>query len=157
MIRPTEIDAASFAPYGDLISCLPDQNSLNLSGSLENFRPDARVHLYTTIVKAVVLPHEIKVMERHQFSSQTFFPLDVGCHLICVAPHDSVGLPDEDLLRAFIVPSGAGTTYRANVWHHPMMALDRAAGFAVLMWRNESESDEQFVDLKRARVIEAPF
>ena len=36
---------------------------------------------------------------------------------------------------AFIVGVGTSITYRANVWHHPMAALNRGAQFAIPMWR----------------------
>ncbi|HWN49036.1 MAG TPA: ureidoglycolate lyase [Xanthobacteraceae bacterium] len=33
------------------------------------------------------LPLEVKLLERHEFSSQTFVPLDVGRWLVVVCPH----------------------------------------------------------------------
>ena len=49
--------------------------------------------------------------------------------------------------RALLAGPGHGVTYRAGTWHHPMAALDGPAGFAVLLWTDGSEGDEEFVDV----------
>lgn len=146
-VRASEIDAAAFAPFGDVIRVEPTGTRTDWSGPFENKRSDARITCYTTGVDAVTLPATLKVMERHVHSFQTFIPLDADCYLVCVAPHGEGDLPDMNGLRAFIVPAGTGITYRANVWHHPMTALGRRAQFAVWMWRSGGEDDEEFVDL----------
>jgi ureidoglycolate lyase len=57
-------------------------------------------------------------------------------------------------LRAFIVPGSTGVTYRTGTWHHPMVALDRPASFAVLMWSGD-ELDEELVDFDKAVAVSA--
>ena len=42
---------------------------------------------------------------------------------------------------------GLGITFRANVWHHPMVALDRASTFAIFMWLDGSDGDVELVPL----------
>jgi ureidoglycolate lyase len=141
------VDPVAFAPFGELIASPNSLPNIDFSGALENQRAGASTTLYTTIVEPVALPLTIDKMERHRFSSQTFLPLAASRYLVCVAPHDRDSRPDPTLIQAFIVPAGVGITYRANVWHHPMMALDRRASFAVVMWRDGSAGDEEFVDL----------
>ncbi len=148
-------DPVAFAPFGDLIASPRSLPNIDFSGALDNQRTGATTTLYTTIVESEALPLTITKMERHRFSSQTFLPLDASRYLVCVAPHGKDGLPDPAALQAFIMPAGIGITYRANVWHHPMMALDRKASFAVVMWRDGSTGDEEFVDLAEPLRIEA--
>lgn len=147
-------DPVAFAPFGELIASPSNLPNIDFSSTLENQRGNAKTTLYTTIVEPVALPLMLEKMERHRFSSQTFLPLEASRYLVCVAPHDKDGRPDPALLQAFIVPTGVGITYRANVWHHPMMALDRTASFAVVMWRDGSEGDEEFVDLAEPLRVE---
>lgn len=147
-------DPVAFAPFGDLIASPRSLPNIDFSGALDNQRAGAKTTLYTTIVEPETLPLTISKMERHRFSSQTFLPLDASRYLVCVAPHGTDGQPDPVALQAFIVPAGVGITYRANVWHHPMLALDRQASFAVVMWRDGSGGDEEFVDLAEPLRIE---
>ncbi|MGE0426324.1 MAG: ureidoglycolate lyase, partial [Reyranellaceae bacterium] len=72
-------------------------------------------------------------------------PLDVSRWLIVVCPHAADGGPDAAKAVAFVAGPGQGVTYRANTWHHGLTVLDRAARFAVLMWRDGGSTDEEFV------------
>ena len=84
-------------------------------------------------------------MERHEFSSQSFVPLDVSRYVIVVPAAartaDRTGAP------AFLARGDKGITFGMNVWHHPMAVLDRPARFAVFMWLDGGRGDEEFVDL----------
>src|SRR5205814_1665844 len=97
------------------------------------------------------LPLEAKVMERHEFSSHSFLPLDVSRWLVVVAPPAADGGPDPSRAVAFLAGPGQGVTYHANTWHHPLTVLDRPARFAVVMWRDGTRTDEEF------RTLAAPF
>lgn len=143
-VKARIIDPVAFAPFGEVITSPDTLPNIDASRALDNRRDGASTTLYTTIVAPVTLPLTLTRMERHRFSSQTFLPLDASRYLVCVAPH---GQSDPDALLAFLVPAGTGITYRADVWHHPMTALDREARFAVLMWRDGSADDEEFIDL----------
>jgi ureidoglycolate lyase len=91
------------------------------------------------------------VMERHEFPSQSFLPLDVSGWIGVVAPSGADGGPDPSRAVAFLVGPGEGVTYHANTWHHPLTTLDRPARFAVVMWRDGTRTDEEF------RTLAAPF
>ena len=155
-VTATEIEASAFAPFGDVVRTLQTDGRNEWSSAFGNARANARISLYTSAVRAVCLPVELSVMERHPHSFQTFIPLDTSRYLICVAPNGAGDLPALDALRAFIVGAGTGITYRANVWHHPMMALDRPAQFAVWMWRSGGDDDEEFIDLVPAARVQGP-
>jgi ureidoglycolate lyase len=93
------------------------------------------------------LPLSGSVMERHRFSSQTFFPLDVARYVVIVAPDGVDGMPDMRRAHALMVPGDTAITYTADSWHHPMIALDRPACFAVLLWRDGTAADIETVPL----------
>src|SRR5258708_607661 len=68
------------------------------------------------------LPLEMKLLERHEFSSQTFVPLDVGRWLVVVCPHAPLGGPDVAHSRALIAGPDQGITYRMNNLPHEHLA-----------------------------------
>ena len=144
---PQPLTAEAFAPYGRVIEAPAEFGRIAASEALENRRPDARTHLSISHARPKPLPLHSTVMERHEFSSQSFIPLDVSRYLVIVAPHAAGGGPDMARARAFLVRGDQGITYGADVWHHPMTALDRPARFAVLMWQDGSKGDEEFVDI----------
>ena len=86
-------------------------------------------------------------MERHEFSSQSFIPQEGGRWLAIVAPHAAGGGPDMARARAFLARPDQGVTYGANVWHHPFTVLDREARFVIVMWRDGTKGDEEFVEV----------
>jgi ureidoglycolate lyase len=89
-------------------------------------------------------PLKSELMERHEFSSQTFVPVDVTRWLIVVAPHAAKGGPDMAGARAFVATGKQGVTYKPNTWHHGLTTLDEPGRFAVFMWRAGTR-DEEFV------------
>lgn len=60
---------------------------------------------------------EVSVLERHEYSSQSFLPLGGGSdrYLIIVALPGQDGKPDLNTLRAFTASSSQGFTYAPNV------------------------------------------
>lgn len=154
VIRATPVGKEAFAPFGELIDIAPSGERTEMIGGIENRQTNAGFHLSTIRVAPSGLPFTITVLERHSFSSQSFLPLDAMRYLVCVAENDPDGWPDLKTLRAFIAPKGVGITYRAGTWHHPMVALDDAASFAIVMWYGDN-ANEEFVDLDNPVVISA--
>jgi ureidoglycolate lyase len=136
-----------FAEFGQVLELPAQPGRVDYSALLENTRPDAQVCFRTGMVVAVGLPLTATVMERHEFSSQAFLPIDAARYLVLVAPPAGPDRPDVSGLRAFIAASNQGINYRAGTWHHPMTALDHAATFATVMWNDGGPGDEEFVDL----------
>jgi ureidoglycolate lyase len=147
---PIEITAGAFAPCGDIVQATPDGRRTDLSKGLDNRRSTAAIALYTQTIRPSTLPLIVEKMERHRYSSQTFLPLSVERYLVIVAPHDRAGGPDMAHARAFLCRGDQGITYRADVWHHPMTPLDHDAKFAVFMWRDGDQYDEEFHQLKQS-------
>ena len=82
---------------------------------------------------------DVRVLERHPRSTQVFVPMTASRYLVIVAPPTAE--PDLAGLRAFLVGPDQGVTYRPGVWHHPLIALDRAADFVCLVWEDGGPED----------------
>ncbi len=160
MVEP--LSAAAFAPFGQVVSAgLSAGSSANQgtatrfdwSAQLENARPAARPNLAVFRSVARSLPFEVKLLERHPKSSQLFLPMVVDRYLVVVAPDDARGEPDLAGLRAFLGQPGQGINYRANTWHHPLIALGRDADFAMLAWEDGSALDCEERPLVERRLL----
>ena len=148
--QPLTLNA--FAPYGDVLAPPADFGRAYFEKGLRSDRTTAWPSLSVTHSKPLPsLPLEATVLERHEFSSQSFLPLDVSRWLVVVAPSGPDGGPDPSRAMAFLAGPGQGVTYHMGTWHHPLTALDRPARFAVFMWRDGTSADEEF------RTLTAPF
>lgn len=156
-ITAEPISAEAFAPFGDVLKAPTDLGRTFFDAGLTNTRPTAQCSLSVSHIAAKSeFPLTAIEMERHEFSSQSFIPIDVSRYLIVVAPSLATGRPDTRLAQAFIVPGDVGITYHVNVWHHPISVLDRPGRFAVLMWKDDSNQDEEFVQLEHPFEIMLP-
>ncbi len=144
-LQPQTLTAAAFAPYGEVFNRLEQPGRLYTEAALGSTRPQAWPSL-SMVHKPPTPPGLLQVLEleRHAFSSQSFVPLEVGRWLLLVAPPAASGGPDAARAQAFIATAQQGVTYRANTWHHGLTVLDRAAHFAIFMWRDGTEGDEEF-------------
>lgn len=146
-ITAQPLTAEAFAPYGDVLMPPPEPGRIYFDEALSNARPGAKTSLSLSRLAPIKMPMTAKLLERHEFSSQTFVPLDVARWVIIVAPSAPGGGPDGSRLQAFVGSAGLGITYRAGTWHHGLTVLDREARFAVFMWRDGTKGDEEFVEL----------
>lgn len=143
------LTSAAFLPYGEVLEGPAIPGRTSFEDALANRRPGARPSLSLVVKEPVAsLPIRAKVMERHRFSSQSFVPQEAARWLVVVAPHLAQGTgPDMARARCFLARGDQGVTYGADVWHHPFTVLDRMARFAVLMWKDGSAEDDEFVDV----------
>lgn len=156
-IVSSPLTADAFAPFGDVIEQPGDFGRFYFSEALKNGRRTAKPSLSLTHVRPLAASMlEVTKMERHEFSSQSFVPIDVARYLVIVAPHGADGKPDSTRLQAFLARGDQGVTYGINVWHHPMTVLDRSGKFAIFMWLEGGEGDEEFVDLPSPVAIDFP-
>jgi ureidoglycolate lyase len=144
------LTADAFAPYGDVVSAGLKQGSSANQGTAVRFdwcaslvttRNDARPNLAVFRSVAKTLPFEVKLLERHPCNTQAFIPMITQRFLIVVAPQLSDGGPDVTRLTAFVCGPGQGINYKPNTWHHPIIALDAPAEFAMLAWEDGSAQD----------------
>src|SRR3989442_13209698 len=97
----------AFAPYGDLLAAPAEFGRAYFDEGLRTSRATAWPSLSVSHVRPLPsLPLEARVMERHEFSSQSFLPLDVARWLVVVAPAGAHGGPHPP--RAVAVPPGPG-------------------------------------------------
>jgi len=138
----------AFHPFGEVISMVSDARRNHVSQAFDRTSEAVEPRLWVaTVAQAVQLPLDLKAMERHPFSTQTFLPVN-GCGYIVVVCHaDADGQPDLATLRAFEAASDQGVTYARNVWHHGLSALQAPAKFAVCMSFTETGGDDVFVPL----------
>jgi ureidoglycolate lyase len=144
----TPLEAAAFAPFGDVLAY--DAATARLVNDGFALRSDTAARLEadggTPVlsiyrVRARHLPLEIATLERHPHSSQSFFPLTAVRFLVVVAPAGKDGLPDLTLSRAFVGGPQQGITYRPGIWHAPIIALDQDGDLLMLIWERGSEED----------------
>jgi len=156
-ITAQPISAEAFAPFGNVLEAPLEFGRTYFDEGLANLRPSASPSLSLAgIAETTDFPLTAIEMERHEFSSQSFIPIDVSRYLIAVAPPLASGLPDAQQAQAFIVPGDVGITYGANVWHHPIAVLDRPGRFAIQMWQDGTTNDEEFVNLEHPFEITLP-
>lgn len=147
-LTPEPLSADAFAPFGHVLTLPAGPGRVDYSPFNQNLRgAAAEVCFRTSLTPPTDLPLTTRTMERHEFSSQAFLPVEVARYLVLVAPHDTDGRPDPNGLRLFLAAGDQGICYAANVWHHPMTVLDRPATFATVMFLDGSHRDEEFVDL----------
>ena len=142
------LDADAFAPFGQVIA-RPGRagDRASYEAGLSNRRPQAKIRLWVNHVQPTTPPLLAAKLERHRYSSQTFLPLAVSRYVVVVAPSLASGGPDVDGIVGFIAEGTQGITYAADIWHHPICALDGPASFAVLMWQDDSSDDEEWATL----------
>jgi ureidoglycolate lyase len=147
-ITPQPLTREAFAPFGDIIDMPTSAGRFYHDDALGNLRSGASPSLSVALRPPTPdRPFRSDMLERHEFSSQTFIPADVGRWLIVVAPHAAQGGPDARKALAFIADGRVGVTYRANTWHHGLTTLDRPGTFAIFMWKAGSQ-DEEFVTVE---------
>src|SRR5919204_635789 len=128
----------AFAPYGDVLAAPAEFGRAYFDEGLHTSRASARPSLAVSLVRPLPrLPLEATVMERHEFSSQSFLPLDVSRWIVVVAPPAADGGPDSARAVAFLVGPGQGITYHANTWDHPLTIF----GCALAIERNPLAAD----------------
>lgn len=151
------LTAEAFKPFGAVLEGPPTPGRVYVSDTLANGRAHAPVCLsVATVEPKKDLPLRVTVLERHEHSSQTFVPLSVSRYLVLATLDAPGGGPDLTRLRAFVARAGQGVTYAMGTWHHPVTVLDAPASFAVLMWRDGTSGDEEFVPITTPLTVVVP-
>jgi ureidoglycolate lyase len=151
------LTAEAFKPFGAVLEGPPTPGRVYVSETLANGRAHAPVCLsVATVEPRKELPLQVTVLERHEHSSQTFVPLSVSRYLVLATLDAPGGGPDLTRLRAFVARAGQGVTYAMGTWHHPVTVLDAPASFAVLMWRDGTSGDEEFVPVTTPLTVVVP-
>ena len=145
----------AFAPFGALLTRPEEPGQRRMYTQwLGSKRAGMTPRLHVNHVRMSSLPFTISTMERHLHSAQVFLPLDVARFVVVVAPTSATGSPDLASATAFLIPGTIGILYNSGIWHAGITVLERAGSFSVLMWRNDSDDDEEFVELASPLFIE---
>ncbi len=134
-VRP--LSRQAFAPFGEVLETDGAEVRMINNGTTQRFHAlgTARVDPAGSVIINLFrgqprqFPYTVGMMERHPLGSQAFYPLSQRPWLVVVA-EDAGGIPGEPL--AFLVSGTQGVNYRANVWHHPLIALDTVCDFLVI-------------------------
>jgi ureidoglycolate lyase len=147
----------AFEPFGAVLEGSTVPGRTYLSDTLANGRPHAPMSpAVATVEPKATFPMRVTGLERHEHSSQTFIPLAVSRYVVLATLDAGGGGPDLGRLRAFVARAGQGVTYAMGTWHHPLTVLDGPASFAVLMWRDGTAGDEEFVPVDAPLTIVLP-
>lgn len=165
VIKCIPISRAGYEAYGDLICAdealkfkpanMGTAKRFNHLSNVENLRHggDAQLNLCVFRVEPAKMPLEIKLLERHEFSTQVFMPMsETSRFLVIVSLGGSA--PDLDSLRAFVVEGAQGISYKPGVWHYPMTALENRIDFSCLVWEDGTSDDCEFAHFSDAIRIE---
>jgi len=129
---------AAFAPFGDVVEADPATMRHINGGTTERYHALARPQVLGEGAELIIslfrgqprrLPYMVDMVERHPFGSQSFHPLEDRPWLVIVAG-DEGGRPG--IPHVFMATGRQGINYRANVWHHPLMALGKISDFLVV-------------------------
>jgi ureidoglycolate lyase len=143
------ISAAAFAPYGQLVEVAGRKGADMNDGRAQRYLQTVRLEssfahapeLYLSDVSPSSGPVTLGYLERHPRSSQAFLPMRGGRFLVCVCLSDALGKPAPGSLKAFVVAAPQGINYAMGTWHYPIVALDEATLFSVLMWSEDGSGD----------------
>jgi ureidoglycolate lyase len=139
----TSIFDVDFSPYGAIL--MPTDNGKRRDNSclITNLRPHAQTNVAqiraTSIAGLATLT--VDMMERHPYSSQTFFPSKVKEYLIAVCDKKTDGSPDSETLKALIVPGTIGIHYLPDVWHIGISVLSGEGEFSMLIHEDGTSND----------------
>jgi len=153
VVHVQPISAEAFSPFGRVLGAAPGGLRTDHRDLVRNLRPQARPSLAQ--VRADDLGGrqslEVAMLERHAYSSQTFFPLDVGRYLVAVCGGGEDG-PDPATLLAFSVPGNVGIHYHPGTWHMGIGALAGSGDFLMLVHEDGTPGDCEFRPVAPLRI-----
>jgi len=157
----TELKAAplsiqDYKKYGDIIEIEDSSSEIvyanqgtasrrNFLANFQNLRTNAKMNWCAFRCKPASLPFNIKLLERHPYSTQVFIPMTAERYLVIVAlGGDS---PDISTLRVFVAKNNQAISYHPGVWHHPMVTLDKVTDFTCVVAEDGTAGDCEILPL----------
>lgn len=159
-LRIETLTKAAFAPFGDVVEAdgakeIPINQGYavrrNALGTVDVATNDGDVNISLFVAQPRPTPIKIEVMERHPDGTQLFYPLQNRDWLVvvCTDPHKA------DTYRAFLASGRQGVNYYRNIWHHPLLVLDRDSRFFIVDRKGPGANlEEIFLDDARALYLE---
>jgi len=164
VIKAQAITREAYAPYGELLVADPALSHkpanfgrakrYNFLSDAKNLRPDsARPNVCIFRCSAWTEPQlEMKLLERHEFSTQIFMPMEAGRYITVVALGDKE--PDVSTIKAFVIEGPQGISYHPGTWHYPMTVLDHQLDMFCLVFENGEAGDCEIKDLPAELTIQ---
>lgn len=135
-LTPEPLTAGAFAPFGSVIEASDSAVKLDINqGHATRYDRLAEIDVADgaaaiSLFRARPLDGLVlRAFERHPLGSQSFMPLGGRPYLVAVAP---AGGLDPAEIRLFRAEANQGVHYRAGVWHHFLLVLDRECDFLVV-------------------------
>jgi len=148
-----------YLPFGHVLSVRENDPALataanqgtaarfNWLATLENLRPNsARTNMCVFRCQPRQLPFDVKLLERHEFSTQFFIPMNAKKRYLVIVAKGGIE-PDLSTLEAFVASNIQGIGYYPGTWHHPMIALDDVTDFVCIVHEDGSPRDCEVVQL----------
>ena len=158
VLKPEPLTQEAFAVFGEVIEVGGEPIMIN-EGTTERYHrlTDVTVGEGAAIINIFraqprQLPMPITMMERHPLGSQAFLPTNDEPYLVLVCEGEKE--PDPQTLKLFVA-KGQGVNYKANCWHHPLLALKDVTNFWVVD-RTGSGNNLEEVDFSKELHIEIP-
>lgn len=136
VLHTEPMDAAAFAPFGDLLEAAGDPDRLINQGLCGRWHDraaldftDGRAGISLFRAEPRSLPLVLDMVERHPQGSQAFLPMSEHPFLVVVAP-DEGGRPGRP--RAFVTAPGQGINLHKATWHGVLTPLHAPGLFAVI-------------------------
>ena len=132
------LNREAFHPFGDVIekglgeSYLINNDKCRRHHALskvDHVGDDSHVLINIFSGEPYDLPLELKMVERHPFGSQAFYPLGPQPYLVIVS-HDENGVPGPP--SCFLAHHNQGINLKRNVWHGVLTPLFEPADFLVV-------------------------
>lgn len=140
----------AYAPFGQVIEIEGAQHYPINGGMTERFHDLARVELGGVHPRPLIsiargqpytLPLTLKMVERHPFGSQAFYPLSQRPFLSIVCP-DEGGIPGTP--RAFMCSPGQGINMAMNTWHGVLTPLGEVSDFLIIDRGGDGNNLEEY-------------
>jgi len=135
-LRVTHLNAADFAPYGDVIDATGAPDKLINEGMCGRYHDRAKLDFSDGAAgislfdaQARQLPYLITMVERHPDGSQAFIPITQTRFIVVVAD-DHHGTPINP--RAFLTKTGQSINLHRGVWHGVLAPLGEPGQFVVI-------------------------
>jgi len=156
-IAAVPLTAEAFAAFGTVVVHRGGDPLMPCHGAFEHATEATRtvmsvLRVTTAFRGSITIPR----LERHPYSAQTFIPLKGGKSLLIVCGAEADGRPRLSDVRAFVAAPDQGVTYRRNVWHRSVTALEAPSEFVVLMTQTGRDDDNVFHDLEPPLIVETP-
>ncbi|MGJ8584444.1 MAG: ureidoglycolate lyase [Marinosulfonomonas sp.] len=149
MIETEPLDAAEFAPFGDILDTAGEPDKLinqGLCGRYHDrarldFGPMGRAGISVFKAQPRSFPYALDMMERHPDGSQAFVSMSENPFLVIVAP-DEGGKPGQP--RAFLTAPGQAINFHRNTWHGVLTPLHAPGLFAVIDRIGNTENLQEY-------------